>query len=93
MSAMTDEQVRAGLERIKKAVDIHVSWLKLQTGDWESHSMGIPVKDIVMLLDRLAESQQALGEIVMIYEADNISFPDALDQIGEIARKHRKGGK
>lgn len=46
------------IARIKKGVDVHVSWLKEKTSEWESHSMGIQIKDIVMLLDTIAELKE-----------------------------------
>lgn len=52
LAGLTEEE-----QRIKKAVDVHVSWLTEQFGGIETSSMGVPVKYIVLLLDNLAASR------------------------------------
>ena len=41
------------LKIVKREVKKHIEWLKLETGEWETHSMGVPVRDMNLLLDTI----------------------------------------
>lgn len=99
---MTDEQVRAELERIDPAYAKEWDECQLALKRWPSD----PVSHLVMAIKALrllAESQQALGEIKKISGEDfevrpldkemAKSFDIRLNKIFTIARKHWKGGK
>lgn len=93
---MTDEQVRAELERLDPYF----------AHDWDEHKKcdeiphGCPTIDALRLL---AESQQALGEIVKrtelifkIFRIESVRKRDLfpkIEDINKIARTYLKGGK
>lgn len=89
MSAMTDEQVKAVLERIAEGF----AW------DWDNRAN--LDESQVYALRLLAESQQALGEIhgLLQHQLDNeepddlVTILQLLDALMIIASKHWKGRK
>lgn len=96
MSAMTDEQVRAELERIDpRYVNVWDALIMCQRGLPPDR---LQEMDVLRLL---AESQQALGEIVGLlqHQLDNeepddlVTILQLLDALMIIARKQWKGGK
>lgn len=90
MTKMTDAEVRAKLERIEE--DLGLLYL---------YAIKFKQNKTVHALRLLAESQQALGEIIPLAlkikenegDSDSYEIHCNADFIVEIARKHYRGGK
>lgn len=92
--AMTDAEVRAELERIRPvfaAIFSHVDLIINDVGNVALNPKDLP--GILKVLRLLAESQQALGEIVRDeIGGDNSHCPDCIRK-RDIAKAHYKGEK
>ena len=51
------------LKIVKREVKKHIEWLKLETGEWETHSMGVPVRDMNLLLDTIDADRKRIEEL------------------------------
>ena len=92
---LTDAEVR--LKKIREAVDKHKSWLLEQFETTNSHSMGVPVNDMILLLTELArlsrrcrELEESIGDLAesVIDQQDTITAQaKVIEKIKELVQR------